>query len=125
MSPATTLKRRVKMREIAHLAGVGPATVDRVLNNRKHVSVTTRQRVMQAKQALETGAQIVTSARPWRLKVFLPDHCISDTENNARHIVRLAKWVSETAIALFSGFTGNLVLQPSFDLCNVLIDDYC
>ena len=80
MSPATTLKRRVKMREIAHLAGVGPATVDRVLNNRKHVSVTTRQRVMQAKQALETGAQIVTSARPWRLKVFLPDNAGPSTE---------------------------------------------
>ena len=79
MSPATTLKRRVKMREIAYLAGVAPATVDRVLN-RQHVSATTRQRVMQAKQALETGTQVVTSARPWRLKVFLPDDAGPSTE---------------------------------------------
>ena len=80
MTPVTTLKRRVKMREIAHLASVGSATVDRVLNDRQHVSATTRQRVMQAKQALETGAQIVTSARPWRLKVFLPDEAGPSTE---------------------------------------------
>ena len=77
MTPVTTLKRRVKMRETAHLVGVGSATVVRVLNDRQHVSATTRQRVM---QALENGAQIVTSAQPWRFKVFPPDEAGPSTE---------------------------------------------
>lgn len=58
--------------EIAEMAGVGTATVDRVLNNRAHVRDTTRQRVLQAKAAIETGQRSKTRVKPWRIKVILP-----------------------------------------------------
>ncbi|MFT6304378.1 MAG: LacI family transcriptional regulator, partial [Pseudomonadales bacterium] len=57
---------------IAKLAGVGTATVDRVLNNRGSVRESTRQRVMQAKIAIEHGNKPKLNKRPWRLKVILP-----------------------------------------------------
>ena len=66
------VRRRARVAEIAKLAGVGTATVDRVLNNRPHVSAATRQRVEQAKAAIEAGTRQATRSRPWRFKVFLP-----------------------------------------------------
>ena len=72
--------RRARITEIAKRAGVGTATVDRVLNERPHVSPTTRQRVLQAKAAIESGSQVATRARPWRLKVFLPHDAGPSTE---------------------------------------------
>ena len=72
--------RRARVAEIAKRAGVGTATVDRVLNERPHVSPATRQRVLQAKAAIETGARIAARPRLWRLKVFLPHDAGSSTE---------------------------------------------
>lgn len=72
--------RRARMAEIAKLAGVGIATVDRVLNGRPNVREETRQRVLQAKAAIETGAQPAARNRPWRLKVFLPGDAGPSTE---------------------------------------------
>lgn len=72
--------KRASVAEIAKLAGVGTATVDRVLNNRVNVRAETRQRVMQAKHAIETGAQIEDRARPWRLRIFLPEEAGPSTE---------------------------------------------
>ena len=66
------VRRRARVAEIARLAGVGTATVDRVINNRPHVSPATRQRVQQAKAAIEAGTRIEARPRPWRFKVFLP-----------------------------------------------------
>ncbi|MEP4197086.1 MAG: LacI family DNA-binding transcriptional regulator [Aliishimia sp.] len=63
---------RATISAIAKLAGVGTATVDRVLNNRAHVGEATRQRVDQAKRAIESGTMLGARPRPWRLKVFLP-----------------------------------------------------
>jgi len=74
------ITRRAKIVEIARLAGVGTSTVDRVLNDRPHVSAATRQRVEQAKTAIELGAQPVARSRPWRLKVLLPDEAGPSTE---------------------------------------------
>lgn len=79
-SDPPVIRRRARFAEIARLAGVGTATVDRVLNNRAHVRAETRQRVMQAKHAIETGADIQRQARPWRLKVFLPEEAGPSTE---------------------------------------------
>lgn len=42
-----------KVQEIAQLAGVGPATVDRVLNNRSGVRERTRARVLAALEKLK------------------------------------------------------------------------
>ncbi|WP_424942118.1 LacI family DNA-binding transcriptional regulator [Aliiroseovarius crassostreae] len=72
--------RRARFSEIARLAGVGTATVDRVLNNRPNVRAETRQRVLQAKHAIETGADLNHQVRPWRLKVFLPEEAGPSTE---------------------------------------------
>ncbi len=66
--------------DIARLARVGTATVDRVLHNRKHVSSRTRQRVLQAKRALENGMVLDADKRVWRLKVFLPANAGPSTD---------------------------------------------
>ncbi len=80
MNQHSGIRRQARVAEIARLAGVGTATVDRVLNNRAHVSPATRQRVQQAKAAIETGAQPLARPRPWRLKVFLPEEAGPSTE---------------------------------------------
>ncbi|MDB2548904.1 LacI family DNA-binding transcriptional regulator, partial [Paracoccaceae bacterium] len=46
---------RARIKEIASLANVGSATVDRVIHGRSHVSDATRQKVLQAKSAIESG----------------------------------------------------------------------
>ena len=77
--PGPILKR-ARLADIARLAGVGTATVDRVLNNRASVRQSTRQRVLQAKAAIETGAPVTGRQKPWRLKVFLPGEAGPSTE---------------------------------------------
>ncbi|SDJ31961.1 transcriptional regulator, LacI family [Aliiruegeria lutimaris] len=77
-------KRHATIAEIARLAGVGTATVDRVLHNRGTVRETTRQRVEQARAAIESGAPMSPRARPWRLKVLLPELAGSSTEHLGR-----------------------------------------
>lgn len=84
MEAELRVSRRARVAEIAKLAGVGTATVDRVLNDRPHVSPATRQRVHQAKAAIETGPRPISRPRPWRLKVFLPDEAGPSTEYLAR-----------------------------------------
>lgn len=77
-SPLTPLPATIK--EIAAMAGVGQATVDRVLNNRSHVRESTRQRVLQAKAALESGNRSKSRSTPWRLKTILPSDAGPSTE---------------------------------------------
>lgn len=79
-----TPPRRAAIAEIAKLAGVGTATVDRVLNNRGGVRETTRQRVVQARTAIEMGTVPEGRKRPWRLKVILPGFAGASTEYLAR-----------------------------------------
>jgi len=74
------IARRATVAQIAKLAGVGTATVDRVLHGRAHVGAATRQRVLQAKEAIEVGATLQERARPWRLRVFLPEDAGPSTE---------------------------------------------
>lgn len=58
------MARRFLMKEIALQAGLGLATVDRVLNGRKHVRDHTRQRVQHAIKELEKQQfQLATSGR--------------------------------------------------------------
>ncbi len=75
-----TVRHRATQSEIARVAGVGIATVDRVLNKRGRVRQATRQRVLQAKAAIETGSRVQNRAKPWRLKVFLPEVAGPSTE---------------------------------------------
>ncbi|MEM1272737.1 MAG: LacI family DNA-binding transcriptional regulator [Pseudomonadota bacterium] len=74
------IKRRATVAQIAKLAGVGVATVDRVLHNRSHVGSATRQRVLQAKEAIESGVIPERRARPWRLRVLLPEDAGPSTD---------------------------------------------
>ena len=74
------IPKRATIAAIAKLAGVGTATVDRVLNNRAHVGEATRQRVTQAKAAIEAGATFKDRPRPWRLKVLLPGDAGTPTD---------------------------------------------
>ncbi len=72
--------RRATVAEIARRAGVGTATVDRVLNGRQGVREETRQRVQQAKAAIEHGSPSGPGRKPWRLKVLLPELAGASTE---------------------------------------------
>ena len=72
--------QRARIVDIARHARVGTATVDRVLNDRPHVSQATRQRVLHAIAALEGGFDKVTPSRQWRLQVLLPDEAGPSTE---------------------------------------------
>ena len=60
------MTHRFPIKEIARQAALGPATVDRVLNNRAHVSPQTRARVRAAIAELE-GQEAQLSARGRRL----------------------------------------------------------
>ncbi|MEO0484376.1 MAG: LacI family DNA-binding transcriptional regulator [Pseudomonadota bacterium] len=60
------MTHRFPIKEIARQAGLGPATVDRVLNNRAHVSDQTRRRVLAAMEELE-GQETQLAARGRRL----------------------------------------------------------
>ncbi len=76
----TEIKRAARIHEIAKIAGVSTATVDRVLNERKNVGDATRQRVLQAKSAIETRGNDVVRQQPWRIKVLLPEGAGPSTE---------------------------------------------
>ncbi len=71
---------RARIVDIARQARVGTATVDRVLNDRPHVSPATRHRVLSAKSALERGTAQVLPTRRWKLQVFLPAEAGPSTE---------------------------------------------
>lgn len=74
------IPKQARIADIARLAGVGTATVDRVLNDRAQVRDATRQRVLQAKATIENGSPLVDRNKPWRLKVFLPGEAGPSTE---------------------------------------------
>jgi LacI family transcriptional regulator len=68
-------RRRATIPDIARIANVSTATVDRVLNSRSGVSNANRQRVLRAAHDLgylPSEEQIVLPARKARLEFFLP-----------------------------------------------------
>ena len=54
-SPRTGRKQHATIREVAEMAGVSQMTVSRVLNRRESVKESTREKVEEAIQALETA----------------------------------------------------------------------
>jgi len=86
------LKQATRITDIARHAGVSTATVDRVLNGRPHVREPTRQRVLQAKEALESGTVAPDRHRPWRIKVILPKDAGPSTEIFAQCIQQLGTY---------------------------------
>ena len=89
ISDTPIVPHRATISAIANLAGVGTATVDRVLNNRAHVREATRQRVLQAKSAIETGSDVDHQARAWRIRIFLPEGAGPPTEYLAKCFERM------------------------------------
>lgn len=83
------LPQSFRISDIARHAGVSTATVDRVLNDRANVRESTRQRVLQARDALAAGTAISNRARPWRIKVILPRNAGPSTEYFAQCMQRL------------------------------------
>ncbi|MBV2144982.1 LacI family DNA-binding transcriptional regulator [Falsochrobactrum sp. TDYN1] len=99
--------------DIARTAGVSLATVDRVLNDRPGVRAKTRERVMNAMNALgyvrDVGAANLARGRRYRFDFILPDN-----ENTFMLSLRTEL---ETAIkhAMAERVQINLVLVPAFD----------
>lgn len=85
-----------RISDIAKHAGVSTATVDRVLNGRANVRESTRQRVLQAQQALQSGSVLTDRQRPWRIKVILPKNAGPSTEYFAQCIQQLGTYGQAT-----------------------------
>ncbi|MBF9030444.1 substrate-binding domain-containing protein [Rhodobacterales bacterium HKCCE3408] len=84
---------RATITDVARLAGVSTATVDRVLNRRPGASGTSRQRVMNAAYQLgylPSEGQVVLPARPMRLEFFIPRHLQSFLSDLADRIESFA-----------------------------------
>lgn len=111
------VRRRARVAETAKLAGVGTATVDRVLNNRPHVSAVTRQRVRQAKAAIEAGARIAPRLRPWRFRVFLPRDAGPSTEYLGRCLQEIGAEGSATVECVFTTKMEPAVLARKLRAC--------
>jgi len=87
------MSSNVTIAEIARNAGVGTATVDRVLNGRTGVNSETERKVLQAIDNL--GTPIVTRGRPrskgnWKFAYVLPDQHSPFFDQLERHIAQTA-----------------------------------
>ncbi len=87
------MSSNVTIAEIARNAGVGTATVDRVLNGRTGVNSETERKVLQAIDKL--GTPIVTRGRPrskrnWKFAYVLPDLQSPYLNQLERHIAQTA-----------------------------------
>ena len=87
------MSSNVTIAEIARNAGVGTATVDRVLNGRTGVNSETERKVLQAIDNL--GTPIVTRGRPrskgnWKFAYVLPDQNSPFFDQLERHIAQTA-----------------------------------
>lgn len=85
-------RRRARIADIAAEAGVGTATVDRVLNGRGGVSRRTEQKVNEAKAMLDGQRRVspnrVVGGRP-RIRLVLPANAGQSTELLAREFLRI------------------------------------
>lgn len=87
-------RRAARISDIARQAGVGTATVDRVLNGRGGVSEATVQRVRRAMEAVATGQPPPTGGRDrqaeYRFQVILPADAGPSTESLGQALRRSA-----------------------------------
>lgn len=71
------MNKRIRIKDIARIAGVSKGTVDRVLHNRGNVSVSARKKVIAAMEKLEYEPNVIASAlaskKSWRIAVLIPD----------------------------------------------------
>ena len=105
------MTHRFPIKEIARQAGVGVATVDRVLNARANVSPQTRNRVRAAIQELE-GQEAQLSARGRRLFV---DFVVEAPQRFSKEIRRAAETVLPTL--------GTAVFRPRFRFQEIMTEE--
>ena len=71
------MAKKIRIKDIAQMAGVSPGTVDRVLHNRGDVSETSRRQVEEALQKMNYKPNIHVSAlslkKKYRLVISMPD----------------------------------------------------
>ncbi|WP_417205500.1 LacI family DNA-binding transcriptional regulator [Antarctobacter sp.] len=104
------------IQQVAEVSGVGPATVDRVLNNRPGVREQTRQRV---RIAFEKLRQETSDAKPLRIAL----HCESGDSFNGevRSAIR-ALHRSEPGVVVSSAFTMTNELDANVFAASLLED---
>lgn len=112
------IRLKASISDIAKLAGVGTATVDRVLNERDNVRESTRQRVLQAKAAIETGRPVSEQKRPWRLKVLLPGDAGATTYNLASCLQELGNLGNATIECVFVKKMDPVLLARKLSACS-------
>lgn len=90
---------RARLDDVARLAGVSLATVDRVLNGRSGVRERTVQRVQAAVQRLgyrpDPAAARLARPRPWRLAFVLPSGSNSFVAMLRAELQALGPWLAE------------------------------
>ncbi len=111
------MKQAARISDIARHAGVSTATVDRVLNNRPNVRESTRQRVLQARQAIESGAKPHDRQSPWRIKVILPKNAGPSTEYFARCVQQLGTFGQATIECEFTAKMEPIALARKLRAC--------
>jgi LacI family transcriptional regulator len=100
-------KSRLGLEDVARRAGVGLATVDRVLNERGSVSAATERRVIEAARALGLRRVLpVPHARPVRIEVML-------AQSVTPFMVRLTQAMAQVAATLDRSI---VVLRSSIDM---------
>jgi LacI family transcriptional regulator len=71
------MDKRIRIKDIAELAGVSKGTVDRVLHNRGNVSPDARSKVAAAMEKLDYEPNVIASAlaskKGWQIAVLIPD----------------------------------------------------
>ena len=90
--PRSRLRRKVRVSDIARIAGVGTATVDRVLHGRGSVSDLTADRVRAAMDTLAAERPAVGRhyAPTFRFEALLPAHAGRSTERLGRALEQAA-----------------------------------
>ncbi len=72
------MNKRIRIKDIAKVAGVSKGTVDRVLHNRGNVSTKARDKVIAAMEKLEYEPNVIASAlaskKSWQIAVLIPGH---------------------------------------------------
>lgn len=97
-------KRKIRIADIAHEAGVGVATVDRVLNNRPGVKEHTAKRIHEAIQRLENAAdfsgQTLAGIKKLTFDFILPAGTNTFMQNLHDALVHAADHISSRGIQI-------------------------
>lgn len=99
MSQPKSPRRRVTLEDVARVAGVGIATVDRALNERGNVSAKMAEKILAAARVLELRRGLPgTYRRTLRIEVILPRPELSLIARMNESFARLARRVDRSVV---------------------------